>query len=121
MILKIAGIEQAQNGIGISTSSRIYARRFYGSQGNNIWATASNDKINDLLAQDFVASEPRHRFKLKSKEVAEIRKSSTFIYVAVMRRGTYDIIVLQKAYKEPRNPEISKRRMESVEWGKEKI
>ena len=114
---KIAGIEQSQSGIGVSTSARIYARRFYASQGNNIWAVARNDKINDLLAQDFSASEPRHRFKLKSGEIAEIRKSSTFIYVAVMRHGSYDIIVLQKAYKEPRIPDISKKRLESTEWG----
>lgn len=115
MINKISGIEQSQGGIGVSTSARIYARRFYGSQGNNIWATARNDKVNDLLAQDFSSSDPRHRFKLKSGEIAEIRKSSTFIYVAVMRHGSYDIIVLQKAYKESR-PEISKSRLESTEW-----
>jgi hypothetical protein len=113
---KIAGIEKAKNGIGVSTSARIYARRFYASQGNSVWATARNDKINDLLAQDFAASEPRHRFKLKSGETAEIRKSSTFVYVAVIRQGNYDIIVLQKAYKEP-HPEISKKRLESKEWG----
>jgi hypothetical protein len=113
---KTAGIEQAQNGIGVSTSARIYARRYYGSQGNTIWAVARNDKVNDLLAQDFSASEPMHRFKLKSGEIAEIRKSATFVYVAAMRRGTYDIIVLQKAYKESRKPEISKKRLESTEW-----
>jgi len=113
---KIAGIEQAQSGIGVSTSARIYARRFYASQGNSVWAAARNDKVNDLLAQDFTNAEPRHRFKLKSGEIAEIRKSGTFIYVAVMRRGSYDIIVLQKAYKEPRQPEISKRRLENTEW-----
>lgn len=115
---KTAGIEQSQSGIGISTSARIYARRFYASQGNNIWAGARNDKINDLLAQDFSASEPMHRFRLKSKEIAEIRKSGTFIYVAVMRRGAYDIIVLQKAYKEAKNPELSRRRLEDTdtEW-----
>jgi hypothetical protein len=112
---KIAGIEQSQSGVGVSTSARIYARRFYGSQGNNIWATAPNDKVNDLLAQDFSSSSPMHRFKLKSGEIAEIRKSATFIYVAVMRHGSYDIIVLQKAYKEAK-PEISKRRLESPEW-----
>ena len=113
---KVAGIEHSQSGIGVSTSARIYARRFYGSQGNTVWAVARNDKVNDLLAQDFSASEPRHRFKLKSGEIAEIRKSSTFVYVAAMRRGTYDIIILQKAYKEPREPEISKRRLQDTEW-----
>ena len=116
-LYKLAGIEKAQNGIGVSTSCRIYARKFYASQGNMIWATARNDKVNDLLAQDFVSANLLHRFKLRSSEIAEIRKSGTFIYVAVMRHGSYDIIVLQKAYKEPRNPEISKRRLESPEWG----
>lgn len=114
-IFKVSGIEVAKNGIGVSTSARLYARQFYNSQGNTVWAIARNDKINDLLAQDFSAAEPRHRFKLKSGEVAEIRKSGTFIYVAVMRRGSYDIIVLQKAYKET-NPEISKRRLKTTEW-----
>lgn len=113
---KVAGIEKSQGGIGVSTSARIYARYAYAEQGNTIWATARNDKINDLLGQMFLSAEPRHRFKLKSGEVAEIRKSSMFYFVAAIRGGTYDIIVIQKAYKEA-DPEISKRRLKSKEWG----
>ena len=113
---KIAGIEQSQGGIGVSTSARIYARKFYASQGNTVWSTARNDKVNDLLAQDFTNSEPMHRFKLKSGEIAEIRKSGTFVYIAAIRRGTYDILVLQEAYKQV-NPAISKKRLDKTEWG----
>jgi hypothetical protein len=113
---KISGIEQSSSGIGVSTSARIYARKFYGSQGNNIWATARNNKINDLLAGLFASAEPKHRFKLKSGEVAEIRQSDTFYFIAAIRGGRYDIIVLQKAYKEA-DPKISKRRLEGIEWG----
>lgn len=113
---KLAAIEKAQNGIGVTTSARIFARRYYGSQGNTVWATARNDKINDLLAQDFTNAEPKHRFKLKSGEVAEIRKSGTFFYIAAMRHGSYDILVLQQAYREA-HPEISKRRLQNENWG----
>ena len=116
MIYRIAGIERARNGVGVSTSARIYARQFYGSQGNHIWATARNDQLNDLLAGMFASGERKHRFKLKSGEVAEIRKSDIFYFVAVIRGGTNDIIVIQKAYKET-DPRISKRRLESTEWG----
>jgi len=116
---KIAGIELAQNGIGISTSARIYSRQFYSSQGNTIWAAARNDKVNNLLASMFASGQPIHRFKLRSGEIGEIRKSGPFYFVAAMRRGSYDVIILQKAYKEPRNPEISKRRLGDDKWTKQ--
>ena len=118
-ICKIAGMERAPNGIGVSTSARILARKSYADQGNLIWATARNEQINTLLSTDFASAEPKHRFKLKSGEVAEIRKSATFYYVAAIRGGNYDILVLQTAYKEA-HPDISKRRLENIEWGKTK-
>ena len=116
---KMAGIERAQNGIGVTTSARIFARRYYASQGNNVWATARNDMVNDLLAQDFTNAEPKHRFKLKSGEIAEVRKSGTFFYIAAIRHGAYDILVLQQAYKEA-HPEISRKRLQNDEWGGKK-
>ncbi len=117
MIYKIAAIEKAQNGIGVSTTARLYARKYYAGQGNNIWAVARNNRINDLLAGMFTNANPVHRFKLKIGRIAEIRKSDTFYFIAAIRGGTYDIISIQETYKEPRNPEISKRRLESEEWG----
>jgi len=124
MIYKAAKMEYASNGIGVSGSARDAAKKYYaaqqqGGQGNLIWSTAPHDKINDLLAIDFMNAEPRTRFKLKSGEVAEVRKSSIWFYVAVMRRGTYDIIVLQTGMKSV-SPELSKRRLESIEWGGKK-
>lgn len=113
---KVAGVEQASNGVGVTTSARLYARKYFASQGNNIWASSPNDKLNDLLAMNFAGAQPAHRFKLKSGEVAEIRKSENFYFVAKMAGGNYVIIVIQSAYKEP-SEEVRKRRLESQEWG----
>lgn len=116
MFGKFAGVEQAGNGIGVTTTARIKAREFYASQNNLIWSTARNDKVNDLLASDFMSADPQTRFKLKSGEVAEIRKSGTFYYVAAIRRNTYDILIIQTTMKQV-SPEVSKRRLESPTWG----
>ena len=121
MIYKIAKMQYASNGMGVTDTARKKAKEYYagqdqGGQGNLIWSTSPDDRINDLLTMDFEAAQTEWRFKLKSGEVAEIRKSSTFYYIAAMRRGTYDILVLQTGMK-PVNPKSIKRRLESIEWG----
>lgn len=110
---KIAEIELAQNGLGVTTTARMYARQYWAGQGNEVWARARNDKVNDWLALDFMRSEPKHLFKLKSGEVAEIRRSTDFSYIAKRMGGSYVIMVLQPTYKEVKE-EISKSRFE--EW-----
>lgn len=110
---KTAEIELAQNGIGVTTTARMFIRQHWANQGNEIWARARNDKVNDWIAMDFARSEARHLFKLKSGEVAEIRRSNDFVYIAKRMGGSYVIIALQPNYKEVKE-EISKRRME--EW-----
>lgn len=102
---KIAAIERARNGIGVSTSARIYARKYYGSWGWQDMAKMRNTELNDIIGQDFEKAEPKHRFKLKSGETAEIRQSQSMYYVAAMRGGTYDIIVIQSAYKPSKSGE----------------
>jgi len=110
---KIAEIELAQNGLGVTTTARMFARAHWAGKGNEVWARARNDKVNDWVAMDFMSSEPKHLFKLKSGEIAEIRKSSDFVYVAKRMGGSYVIMTLQSAYKEATEG-ISKRRLE--EW-----
>jgi hypothetical protein len=82
----------------------------------------NNKELNDLIASDFSSAQPLHRFKLRSKEIGEFRKSHDFIYLAVIRgRGTvsakYDIIIVQPTYKEP--PEEVRRYRLKPGWGVE--
>lgn len=111
--VKIAEIELAQNGMGVTTTARMFARNLWASKGNEVWAKARNDKVNDLLAMDFAKGEPQHLFKLKTGEIAEIRSSTDFVYIAKRMGGSYVILALQANYK-PVKEEISKRRLE--EW-----
>ena len=108
---KTAGIEQAQNGVGITTTARMYARQFWASQGNEVWARARNFKVNDMLAMDFAAAELRHLFKLRDGSIAEVRKSKDFFYIAKRMGGSHVIIKLQPNYQEA-HPNISKERIE---------
>jgi len=108
---KIAAIEKSSLGVGVSTSVRIFARRFYTSAGAQAVASMRNADLNDVLAGDFLKAIPQHRFRLKDGNIGEIRKGSNFYFVAKMIGSSYDIIVLQSAYKETR-PEISKHRLE---------
>ena len=112
---KISGIESSQSGIGISTSARKYYR-----QARPEYANAPKDDINNAIAQEFASATPEHRFKLRSGEIAEIRRSNNFLLVAAIRgRGTasarYDIIVIQQSYKQPPE-ELRKRRLQPG-WG----
>ncbi len=107
---KVAGIELAKNGMGVSTTARLYVRK------NNVgWEKAQNDRVNDLIAIMFDGGAPRHRYKLSNGDIAEVRESGGIFLIGAMRRGTYDIIVIQPTYKESR-PEISKRRLEDEDW-----
>lgn len=115
MFIKNAEIEKSSLGVGVSTTARIYARKYYSSWGISNIAGMRNADLNDLLAGDFLKAEPRHRFLFKSGEIAEIRKSHSFYYVAVVRSGNYDIIVIQPDYKEPPE-EVRKYRLEK--WKK---
>jgi len=111
---KTAAIEKSSLGIGVSVSARKYWRNYY-THYNLPQMLGDNQFINDAIAGDFQQAQPIHRFILRSKEIAEIRKSSAFYYIAVIRgTGQYDIIAIQPAYKES-DPEISKRRL-APEW-----
>jgi len=108
-----AAIERPSgSNIGVSTAVRKYWRKYFqsvaGMQGDN-------DQINYLIATDYSGAQPMHRFILRSKEVAEVRKSQSFYYVAAIRsNGAHDVIVIQPSYKES-DPEISKQRL-TEEW-----
>lgn len=112
---KIAAIELTSNGIGVSTSARKYVRQMVPEI-----TQMRNSELNEKIASDFSKAERLHRFKLRSGEIAEIRKSTNFYYIAVIRgRGTaatrLDIIVIQPAYKMVPD-EIRKKRLEPG-WG----
>jgi hypothetical protein len=113
---KISTIEDAGGNIGVSTAVRKYMRKV-----NQNMAHMRNLELNEIIAADFSKATPVHRFKLKSEELAEIRKSGNMYYIAVIRgRGSsvakYDIIVVQPTYKEPKDKEISKTRLQPG-WG----
>ena len=116
-----AAIERSSLGIGISTSCRKYLRAYYSRQGVDSMRM-NNKELNDVIASDFASARPLHRFKLRSKEIAEIRKSHDFVYIAAIRgRGTasaqYDIIVVQPTWKEAPE-EVRKYRLKPG-WGVE--
>jgi len=95
-----AGIETPSTGgdIGISTTARNYWRKLYSSIPGML---GTNDYINTVIASDYSNATPVHRFILKSNEPAEIRKSKSFLYVAVIRRnGKHDVLAMQQSYKE---------------------
>lgn len=115
-IEKEAGIELSKNGIGVTTTARMAARAYYQSQGNELWAKARNDRINDLLASDFQGATPEHRYLLKSGDVAEVRRSNMFLYIAAMRRGSYDILLIPNSYSEPTDEKYRQHRLKDLDW-----
>lgn len=110
-------MEASKGGIGVSVSARKYMRAYFPET-----AGVRNVDLNEMIAGDFASAEPVYRFKLRSGEIGEIRKSSKLYYVAAVRgRGTagarYDILVLQPSYK-PVEENLRKRRLEPG-WGVE--
>lgn len=116
-IVKQAGIELAQNGMGVSTSVRKKIREMWSAKGNTVWEKAPNSKVNDVVAKLFESGEPQTLFRLKSGHIAEIRKTDNFYMVGAKRRGSYDILVIQERYNTV-NPSISKKRFET--WKEER-
>lgn len=109
---KNAGLEPSSVGnVNVSTSARLYFRKYYQSWGVQSMASMRNADVNDVLATDFNKAEPIHRFRLRSGEIAEIRKSKNFYMIAKVQGNTYDLIVIQSTYKEA--PEaVRKHRLE---------
>lgn len=97
-MLKLSGIEPTGQGIGVSTTVRKKYRE--ADSGSKF---ISNKELNTVIAGDFIGAKFISRFLLKSGEVAEIRKSSKFYYVAVIRStGKYDILTIQSDIKPKR-------------------
>ena len=113
--IKTAAIEVTQQGVGVSTSARKYIRRMAPNT-----AHMRNAELNEMIAEQFSRGEPVHRFKLRSGELAEIRRTVNMYYIAVIRgRGAtvtrYDIIVVQPSMKDV-SEEIKKKRFQPG-WG----
>lgn len=103
MLSKRATIEKSKQGIGISAGARKYMRKAMPE-----YAKTPNSELNEIIVSDFLKSRPWHRFKLSKsfQGVAEVRKSNSFAYIALLSgRGTheygYDIIAIQPTIKEP--------------------
>ena len=109
-ISKRAALERSSLGIGISTTARLYWRKYYSQHNTPNMALLPNAQLNTIMGSDFKNAKPLHRFKLKDGSKAEIRKSHDFFYLAKISSGTYDILTIQAAYKEA-TPEISQRRL----------
>ena len=110
----IAAIEVPSGGgnVGISSSVRKFWRKHFSSVPAML---GPNDSVNYQIALDAANAQPQHRFLLRSGEVAEIRKSHTFVYIVVLRKtGRQDVIVIQPSFKEAPE-EIKKQRM-TKEW-----
>lgn len=108
------GIEVPSGGgqIGVSTGVRKYWRKHFASVPGML---GPNDQINYLIALDYNGATPVHRFVLKSGEPAEIRKSNTFYYIAVVRKtGRHDVIVIQPSIKEV--PDETKKQRMTKDW-----
>jgi len=112
---KTADIERARNGVGVSTTARIYARKYYASWGWTDMSRMRNADLNEILAQDFMQAEPMHKFRLKTGDIAEIRHSQSMYYIGVVSNNTHNIIAIQSGYK---TSGLSKERLQDPEWGK---
>lgn len=98
--------------IGVSTSARIFFRKYF----NIPSMKATNDVINETLAHNYAGGELVHRFKLKSGEIADVKKNGSWYLIGVERMDSLDIIALQPSYKEA--PDwLKKIRLERY-WGK---
>lgn len=116
--VKVAAVaEMSKSGVGVGSKVRMYFR-----QSMPDLAGVPNAELNEHIAGWFASGEPMHRFKLRSGEIAEIRKAQNVFFIAVIRgRGEvgvrYDIIAVQPAYKAV--PEDIKKHRMSPGWGVE--
>lgn len=115
--VKTATMEMTQQGVGVSAAARKYVR-----QHAPEYAHVGNAELNEVIASDFLKREPWHRFRLTKtfQGIAEIRKSDSYYYIALVRgRGTdragYDIIVIQPTAKDP-SEQVRKHRIRPG-WG----
>ena len=109
-IYRTGGIENTSVGVGVSVSARKYWRQMFQSQPQML---GPNEDINEIIAADYAAAEPVHRFKLNSGEWGEIRKSRNFYFVGVIRSNSrHDVIVMQPTWKVVRE-DIRQKRLES--------
>jgi hypothetical protein len=117
----VAAIEQSSFGIGVSTSSRLFFRKYYASRGIDAMKM-NNKEMNDVIAADFQkaygnGSNILHKFKLKDGSVGIFAKSAAFYYLAKMEKGgKITIISVQSAIKEP-SEEVRKLRLNDKTWG----
>lgn len=115
---KVAAIEPSSFGIGVSTGVRKYFREYYAKSGVDAMAGLRNKELNDVIAADFQKAQVLHRFKLKSGEVGEFRKSHNFYYLGVIRSGggKYDVIAVQPSIKDV-SEKVRKKRMDNKGYG----
>lgn len=86
-------------GVGVSRTAREYWQRLFANDPK--MQGMRKQDIHEIMAWDYANAEPLSRFKLRSGEKAEIRKSKSFYFVAAVRQnGQHDIIVLQPTWKE---------------------
>ena len=108
-------------GVGVSTTVRMYYRQYYAQRDVRVMQMR-NAQLNEVIASDFLGAERIHRFKLRSGEIADIRKDSRFYMIGVVRgRGTtetrLDVIVIQPRYREA--PEAIRKERLKPGWGAE--
>ena len=81
--------------ISVSTSARIYWRRYFSQQ----FGKYRNADLNEVIASDVSKATIIHRFLLKSGNIGEIRKSSKFYYVVSITDSSADVLVVQGGMK----------------------
>jgi hypothetical protein len=91
----IAGLEKADNKIWVTTSARMSLRK-----ENEKYKVMRNVVLNEYIATAFQYAKSEHKFKLRSGEIAHIRKAGSRYFVAVERtNGDLAIIAVQTGFK----------------------
>lgn len=112
-IYKCGNFTPTSIGVGVSRSAREYWQQLFANDPK-MQGLRKGD-IHEIMAWDYANAEPLSRFKLRSGEKAEIRKSKSFYFVAAIRQnGQHDIIVLQPTWKEV-SEEVRGKRLQP-EW-----
>lgn len=84
-------------GVGVSRSAREHWQNLF---ANDPAMQGTKQEIHEIIAWDYANAEPITKFMLRSSEVAEIRKSQSFFFVAAIRdNGQHDVIVIQPSYR----------------------